>query len=84
MSEESRKALKRVIAWRGDPAPYTADRYSGFLFFSEGGKPYLPDHYQTVLRYAMQHYKRTHEEQLPKIFPHCYVTRSAPGLQAKT
>lgn len=70
MSEEARKALERVIAWRGEPEPYTADGYSGFLFVSESGKPYLADHYQTVLRRAVQRYNRTHAEQLPKISPH--------------
>ena len=70
MSEESRKAFERVIAWRGDPTPYTVDGYSGFLFVSESGKPYLADHYQTVLRRAVQRYNRTHAEQLPKISPH--------------
>lgn len=70
MSEEARKAFGRVIAWRGEPAPYTVDGYSGFLFVSECGKPYLADHYQTVLRRAVQRYNKTHAEQLPKISPH--------------
>ena len=70
MSEEARKAFERVIAWRGEPAPYTVDGYSGFLFVSECGKPYLADHYQTVLRRAVQRYNKTHAEQLPKISPH--------------
>ena len=70
MSEEARKAFERVIAWRGEPEPYTVDGYSGFLFVSESGKPYLADHYQTVLRRAVQRYNRTHAEQLPKISPH--------------
>ena len=70
MSEESRKAFERVIAWRGEPEPYTVDGYSGFLFVSECGKPYLADHYQTVLRRAVQRYNKTHAEQLPKISPH--------------
>ena len=70
MSEEARKAFERVIAWRSEPAPYTADGYSGFLFVSESGKPYLADHYQTVLRRAVQKYNKTHAEQLPKISPH--------------
>ena len=70
MSAEARKALERVIARRGDPTPYTVDGYSGFLFVSESGKPYLADHYQTVLRRAVQRYNRTHAEQLPKISPH--------------
>ena len=70
MSEEARKAFERVIAWRGEPAPYTVDGYSGFLFVSESGKPYLADHYQTVLRRAVQRYNKTHAEQLPKISPH--------------
>ena len=70
MSEQARKAFERVIAWRGEPEPYTVDGYSGFLFVSESGKPYLADHYQTVLRRAVQRYNRTHAEQLPKISPH--------------
>lgn len=70
MSEQARKALERVIAWRGEPEPYTVDGYSGFLFVSECGKPYLADHYQTVLRRAVQRYNKTHAEQLPKISPH--------------
>lgn len=70
MSEEARKAFERVIAWRGEPEPYTVDGYSGFLFVSESGKPYLADHYQTVLRRAVQRYNKTHAEQLPKISPH--------------
>lgn len=70
MSEEARKAFERVIAWRGEPEPYTVDGYSGFLFVSECGKPYLADHYQTVLRRAVQRYNKTHAEQLPKISPH--------------
>ena len=70
MSEQARKAFGRVIAWRGEPAPYTVDGYSGFLFVSECGKPYLADHYQTVLRRAVQRYNKTHAEQLPKISPH--------------
>lgn len=70
MSEEARKAFERVIAWRGEPKPYTVDGYSGFLFVNECGKPYLADHYQTVLRRAVQRYNRTHAEQLPKISPH--------------
>ena len=70
MSEEARKAFERVIAWRGEPAPYTVDGYSGFLFVSESGKPYLADHYQTVLRRAVQRYNKTHAEQMPKISPH--------------
>lgn len=70
MSEESRKAFERVIAWRGEPEPCTVDGYSGFLFVSECGKPYLADHYQTVLRRAVQRYNKTHAEQLPKISPH--------------
>ena len=70
MSEEARKAFERVIAWRGEPEPYTVDGYSGFLFVNESGKPYLADHYQTVLRRAVQRYNRTHAEQLPKISPH--------------
>lgn len=70
MSEQARKAFERVIAWRGEPEPYTVDGYSGFLFVSESGKPYLADHYQTVLRRAVQRYNKTHAEQLPKISPH--------------
>ena len=70
MSEEARKAFERVIAWRGEPAPHTVDGYSGFLFVSDSGKPYLADHYQTVLRRAVQRYNKTHAEQLPKISPH--------------
>lgn len=70
MSEEARKAFERVIAWRGEPEPYTVDGYSGFLFVSESGKPYLAYHYQTVLRRAVQRYNKTHAEQLPKISPH--------------
>ena len=70
MSEQARKAFERVIAWRGEPEPYTVDGYSGFLFVSESGKPYLADHYQTVLRRAVQRYNRTHAEQMPKISPH--------------
>ena len=70
MSEEARKAFERVIAWRGEPEPYTVDGYSGFLFVSESGKPYLADHYRTVLRRAVQRYNKTHAEQLPKISPH--------------
>ncbi len=70
MSEQARKAFERVIEWRGEPEPYTVDGYSGFLFVSESGKPYLADHYQTVLRRAVQRYNRTHAEQLPKISPH--------------
>ena len=70
MSEEARKAFERVIVWRGEPKPYTVDGYSGFLFVSESGKPYLADHYQTVLRRAVQRYNKTHAEQLPKISPH--------------
>lgn len=70
MSEQARKALKRVIAWRGEPEPYTVDGYSGFLFVNECGKPYLADHYQTVLRRAVQRYNKMHAEQLPKISPH--------------
>ena len=70
MSEEARKAFERVIAWRGEPAPHTVDGYSGFLFVSDSGKPYLADHYQTMLRRAVQRYNKTHAEQLPKISPH--------------
>lgn len=70
MSEQARKAFERVIAWRGEPEPYTVDGYSGFLFVSESGKPYLADHYQTVLRRAVQRYNKTHEDKLPKISPH--------------
>lgn len=70
MSEQARKAFERVIAWRGEPEPYTVDGYSGFLFVNECGKPYLADHYQTVLRRAVQRYNRTHEDTLPKISPH--------------
>ena len=70
MSEQARKAFERVIAWRGEPAPYTVDGYSGFLFVSECGKPYLADHYQTALRRAVQRYNKTHEDKLPKISPH--------------
>ncbi|HJC13408.1 MAG TPA: site-specific integrase, partial [Candidatus Agathobaculum intestinigallinarum] len=70
MSGEARKALERVIAWRGEPEPYTVDGYSGFLFVSESGKPYLAYHYQTVLRRAVQKYNKTHEDKLPKISPH--------------
>ena len=70
MSGQARKAFERVITWRGEPTPYTVDGYSGFLFVNECGKPYLADHYQTVLRRAVQRYNKMHAEQLPKISPH--------------
>ena len=70
MSEQARKALKRVIARRGETEPFTVDGYSGFLFVNEIGEPYPAHHYQEALRRVVQKYNKTHEEQLPKVSPH--------------
>ena len=72
MSEEARKALKRVTARciAQKRTGYTVDGYHDFLFVDGSGRPNTARRYQDVLKYTVQEYNQTHTDQLPKVTPH--------------
>lgn len=71
MSEETEKALKRVLKRKQKPTFKEIDGYRNFLFLSSKGYPMQESSYKSVLNGVVKKYNKSHEKTpLPRITPH--------------
>ena len=71
MSEETEKALQRVLNRKQKPRYREIDGYRNFLFLDNKNCPMTDGSYRSVLKNVVAKYNKSHDEPLPKITPHC-------------
>lgn len=70
MSEETEKALQRVLKRKQKPKYREIDGYRHFLFLDSKDCPMTDGSYRSVLKNVVNKYNKSREEPLPKITPH--------------